>query len=1294
MLKKYFFSALLITVTLKLFAQTSTELPDVLPPSPTAMQIAKFAQAGASMSTGAANVSIPLYTYATPNLQVPVSLNYSSTGLNVNQVASRVGLGWMISAGGMISRSVYGERDEAGSPAVTPTDFPNTTGSALSTYISSVLLTHHDTQPDLYNFNFGGYSGRFTLVNGIVHKLEQNNLFISGSVSAGFAIITPDGVRYDFGGPDAVESSTSDRHISPVKNAWYLKKITHPKGDEIYFKYSTSTFTYKASINQTYTYKFGEDNIPGEECNAPLPSVKTTNILTNYGVFLTGISSNSRRGGIVNLSYSPRQDLPGDYRLTLLSLFDGTGDRFNNYQYFNTTPKKSVEFYYNTITCLPGTDTSAAVSKRLFLVGLTDDDKSYTFNYKDIDLIPSRLSNSQDDYGYYNGKTNGSLVPEPMFSAILRNMFQGYGFGDRRPDAKFAQRGVLSKVIYPTGGYDSLEYEANQVYINEPPNCEQPDSTVHVMMYGKSGPHPDHREYYTNVLHVTCQQVVRVNVTCNYAGSGTPGGNPNDYLVIADLISMTTGNPINWRDQNNASLTAILGQSNIYYATLQPGDYRLKVFVGDYANGLVTFDYNNSRAINGNKDVAGIRLKRVLTYDMAGNHFNYKRYYYDTLANGRSSGILMNQAPRYAYQYVGYCHASSGGGDEGPLCIPKGFYYWKLSSANYYEANATGNNIFYAKVTESLGNNFEAGGTEHSFYIEKPSYQDSIIQYNPIPGSPLSNMGMYSGKEKQQRIFKRVGGNDITLKEIITSYTDDPRLLESTNYYVFDAYPGWVNTCNFPTTSLKDYYWLNVKQYRFYSRWQYPSSVQTITYDSNGQNPVTTVESYTYNNTSHQQLSKTQTVNSKGETFSVENFYPPDAISGLSADAASAKAELVNRHVIAPVLYQKSSKGTTSPEVLNTSRTNYFIWPDSLVLPKTIETQYKADAFEPRISFPRYDSKGNALEQQKVNGPVQAYLWDYTNAFVVAQVLNANFNEVAYTSFEADSSGNWTIPSVTRDTVTSAITGKRSYTLTSGAITRSGLSSSKNYTVSYWLRSSTPLTISGTVSGYPVTGRSYNGWTYYQHLITGVTTITVNGTAKIDELRFYPADAQMATYTYDPLTGITTHCDARNNISYYEYDDMNRLKNIKDMDDNILKSYDYRFAGVSVNYGAQLVYYNVAQSKVFQRNNCGSAYGTHVTYSVTAGLYSSVVSQQDADNQAIAYLNSTGPAYANTQGNCIVCSGEGRRIINEVCEDGERVNTKYSSGTCTYYYVFSDGTRSDDYTVSSTSTGCPIGIMH
>jgi YD repeat-containing protein len=59
--------------------------------------------------------------------------------------------------------------------------------------------------------------------------------------------------------------------------------------------------------------------------------------------------------------------------------------------------------------------------------------------------------------------------------------------------------------------------------------------------------------------------------------------------------------------------------------------------------------------------------------------------------------------------------------------------------------------------------------------------------------------------------------------------------------------------------------------------------------------------------------------------------------------------------------------------------------------------------------------------------------------------------------------------------------------------------------------------------------------------------------------------AQVTTYTYQPLVGMTSATDAAGQTTYYEYDGLQRLKKVKDQDGNILKNYVYHFQGQTEN---------------------------------------------------------------------------------------------------------------------------------
>lgn len=89
------------------------EMPKVIPPSPEAANAFKFTEIPVSLYTGLPNIDIPLFEIESGGVTVPISISYHARGIKVAEIASRVGLGWTLNAGGMISRQVRDLPDQS-----------------------------------------------------------------------------------------------------------------------------------------------------------------------------------------------------------------------------------------------------------------------------------------------------------------------------------------------------------------------------------------------------------------------------------------------------------------------------------------------------------------------------------------------------------------------------------------------------------------------------------------------------------------------------------------------------------------------------------------------------------------------------------------------------------------------------------------------------------------------------------------------------------------------------------------------------------------------------------------------------------------------------------------------------------------------------------------------------------------------------------------------------------------------------------------------------------------------------
>ncbi|MEY2703536.1 MAG: hypothetical protein RLY43_2175 [Bacteroidota bacterium] len=113
-----FFIFCLLLISNKTYSQSLAEKERLLdynfpsyPKSPSTAIFSKYGEVQNSKYTGSNSPRINLYTIESPVMNIPLSLNYiSGNGIKVNQEASNVGLGWMISLPTLI-QTVMGKDD-------------------------------------------------------------------------------------------------------------------------------------------------------------------------------------------------------------------------------------------------------------------------------------------------------------------------------------------------------------------------------------------------------------------------------------------------------------------------------------------------------------------------------------------------------------------------------------------------------------------------------------------------------------------------------------------------------------------------------------------------------------------------------------------------------------------------------------------------------------------------------------------------------------------------------------------------------------------------------------------------------------------------------------------------------------------------------------------------------------------------------------------------------------------------------------------------------------------------------
>jgi hypothetical protein len=423
---------------------------DVVMPAPNAAALGKYSDIPVSYSTGVPNISIPIYTVQDGSVSLPISLSYHASGIKVGEPASWVGQGWSLNAGGIISRTVLGLPDEALEGYLT-------TGKdmALFRFNGTNKLRagqgKYDTEPDLFSFNVGGYTGKFyfavddvlgdAIIPIVTVPMQDVKVeIINGSSISldiqGFVITDPNGVKYTFGSADArnaIERTGGAENGGLYASAWYLLKIESPdKTSAIHLFYDDEHYIYESLRSCSYTVSVitstcisgpvVSNSSTGPDC--PALSVKNAMSGKKLREIKTGKNANntvtpSATAWVQFKANTVRDDLepnPTTYpsypakRLDNIEISSGT------------TVCKKFEFSYDYFED-SRREVGTAHAKRLQLQALREVDCTGTtklpphvFSYEGYSeknaigqnriFLPNRLSKAIDHWGFYNAETS------------------------------------------------------------------------------------------------------------------------------------------------------------------------------------------------------------------------------------------------------------------------------------------------------------------------------------------------------------------------------------------------------------------------------------------------------------------------------------------------------------------------------------------------------------------------------------------------------------------------------------------------------------------------------------------------------------------------------------------------------------------------------------------------------------------------------------------------------------------------------------------------------------------------
>ncbi len=467
-------------------------------PSTDSWNMVKYGEVGASLYTGTIQLNIPFYEYKDNDFTIPVSLAYSSNGLQPNKRGGVLGPDWTLMAGGNISIDIQGLPDlddvdngECNSyynlyrnvsqiPIISKIwrlGVSATNYASDGTYKASLIHCFggtptavgqkYDAMPDFFHFNFLGHTGSFHLgVNKkvYVYNTGGNNKdyrisFKEGSTEdvLGIIIETADGYKYEF-----TEEETSLPQDSetgkPLTVAYHLSIITAPNGRKVEYVYRNYDISVRvpAGVAMSGT----QHVIAGNDYDVPFQGKNLEHQIVTIDQNIPVLSQIKIDGGTVitfNYTQLPLDDSDeyGPINSSTTSIRYGRSVRMTGITVkTNNKTVKQCGFSYRKMT-------NGKRVNYLEEVNISGEG-TYKMTYNTTNSFPGNGTLSVDHWGYYNGKNDGNSTNIP-FLKVCKNGESSETINQSTRDAvsSKAMTGMLTKITYPSGGYSSFEYEGN-----------------------------------------------------------------------------------------------------------------------------------------------------------------------------------------------------------------------------------------------------------------------------------------------------------------------------------------------------------------------------------------------------------------------------------------------------------------------------------------------------------------------------------------------------------------------------------------------------------------------------------------------------------------------------------------------------------------------------------------------------------------------------------------------------------------------------------------------------------------
>ncbi len=1129
------------------YKRGDTYLENTLPPSPEATSVTKYAGIPMNQNYGMLTFDVPCYTLKGKELSIPISLQYATGGIKLDEVAGVAGLGWTLNAGGCVTRTVIGIPDEWSThiglyhhqmPTERQLDslLAQSNGGEANLFLSRMAQSHYEASLDRYDYKVCGLSGSF-LINddGEVILLSGDGVQISynrasdGSI-ASFLLVDGNGTRYTCAAVEVAHHKGSDIHqyISgearrdewEAKTAWHITSIKSRSGLETArFTYSQMSWTSKHQAEKiVYSVDSRNTNV-----SVPNLSKSFTNIERMHDIQV--LESIIFRDEMVNFTYSTNT---GKNKHS-----DSDWHSIANYPVMlRNISVHRIRDNHELLNI--DVNTSREINDgRIILDGLQYTRDSQVIDTWDFDYYTSTKHvdrGDQDCFGYYNGSA---------FSGI--SDFEGDIF-----------------IVGSSSGSGNTGFQDINTGIPGLPG--QDDSVIHIEHNHNYSINP----FYIGANHSICRR-------------GTPTPDASKYMSIKSMVH--NGLRTDFTYESSAVRDTYVG---IRIAGMALYDHNELVQVKRFtyaepvATGYIDATFDLYSTISGKLKIIDESTQGVTDYEEMNN---------ETVENDDNQDQDQDNNHSHTDNLPNSIHVNGG--------LPRGTYVsWHIEIHDSPVTDGISlqdTKVAYGIVTEHTYPDFNFSAdtpasktvsyysTQHSypsFYGTLNRFPEAYRMYyggtDSVEGNQYAPLGfqamngvrngyLVQGSALSSLLIRQeeyaVENNNNVLKSAI-SYTYDnyqiknilseyrvTQLLEGIYQGVIDVtklyhYPVYVcsNTGSNPT---------QISNVNYYPDGRKDSTIVVMTYVPRGENlslPVRVSEksmteggktrrlTYTYADGLDEQFAHVLAGEHYLATPVIQCYYIENAIlapNGLSGFKSQDTG--INWSDNPNVSVSDSSIVSVMLRPFKSEKTEFSQVSANTWLP-TSHIEYTNGNESWRENVLAYDSYGNVQEIREKGKPNTVILWSYKGRYPVAVIENATLNDV---------SGYLQLP--------------------------------HDGDEMFWLTDSL-------------------------FELLELDSLSVGVVNSLNALREDLPETRVSVFTFDPGIGMTSMTDANGVKTTFEYDYAGRLAAVKDAEGNLVKDYEYHLLSTDDYHGMLSIL-----SRVY-RSEDGQTFAADKTWWNTLGL--------------------------------------------------------------------------------------------